>query len=184
MSKKWFITLIVLGILVAGVISVGALFVTSNNKAINLEEQIHESGSAIEVQEKRRVDLILNLVDTVESYNLHESETLSKLTEARSKASNGNVEEAQVTLNAVTEAYPELKSQANYQQLMTELSTTENLIAQHRDNFNIQVKAYNKHVRKFPNNIILGIMGYEKIEADYLEYDTSSDAPTDLFKEE
>lgn len=184
MSKKWFIVTVVAGILLAGIFTVVALFVTNNNKAINLEEQINESKSAIEVQEKRRVDLILNLVDTVESYNLHESETLTKLTEARSKASSGNVEEAQLTLNAVAEAYPELKSQANYQQLMTELSATENLVAEYRNNFNIQVKAYNKHVRKFPNSIILGVMGYEKIDVEYLEYNTSSDAPTDLFKKE
>lgn len=181
MKKSTFAILISVGVVVALGILAFTMVISAQNKAINLEEQINESSSAIEVQEKRRADLIINLVDTVESYNIHEKETLTLLTEARSQASNGSVEEAQLTIQAVTEAYPELKSQANYQTLMTELSTTENLIAEYRNNFNIQVKAYNKHVRKFPNSMLLGMSGYEQINIEYLEYEASSDAPTNLF---
>lgn len=182
-KNLWIVLGVIGGIFLAGIIAVGAIFITSQNKAISLEEQVNESSSAIEIQEKRRVDLILNLVDTVKSYDNHEKETLTLLTEARSSASEGKVEDAQLAIQAVTEAYPELKSQANYQQLMTELSVTENLIAEHRNNYNIQVKAYNKHIRKFPNSLILGIMGYEQIDSTYLEYETPSDAPTNLFGE-
>lgn len=182
MNKNLLIVLgIIGGIILAGIITIGALFITSQNKAISLEEQVSESSSAIKVQEKRRVDLILNLVDTVKNYDKYEKETLVQLTEARSKANDGNVEDAQLAIQAVTEAYPELKSQANYQNLMTELSVTENLIAEYRNNYNVQIKAYNKHVRKFPNSIILGVMGYEQIDSTYLEYEAPSDAPTDLF---
>ena len=84
-------------------------------------------------------------------------------------------------LNAVSEQYPELKANENYQQLMTELAMTENSIAQYRNNYNEQVKAYNKFVRQFPNSIILGIMGYAPIETQYTDYDAPEDAPTDLF---
>lgn len=183
MSKKLFGVLIGLGIFIGLVVISMAIAFTTQNKAIGLEEQINESKSAIEIQEKRRVDLILNLVDTVKAYDKHEEGTLTKLAEARSQANKGEVENAELTLQAVTEAYPELKSQANYKELMNELSTTENLIAQHRNNFNIQVKSYNKYVRKFPNSMLLGMMGYEKIDVKYLEYNAPSDAPQNLFDE-
>jgi LemA protein len=183
MSKKLFGVLIGLGIFLGVIVVSFAVAFTTQNKAINLEEQIKESKSSIEIQEKRRVDLILNLVDTVKSYNKHEKDTLVQLTEARSNASKGNIKEAELAIQAVTEAYPDLKSQQNYKELMNELSTTENLIAEHRNNFNIQVKAYNKHVRTFPSNILLNIMGYEKMNVQYLEYNASSDAPTNLFDE-
>lgn len=184
MSSKLFGILITVCILVAIVITFFTIAITSQNKAINLEEQINESNSAIEVQEKRRTDLIVNLVDTVKNYDKYEQETITKLTEARANASKGNIEQAQLTIQAVTEAYPELKSIQNYQTLMNELSTTENMIAEHRNNFNIQVKAYNKHVRKFPNSFLLPMMGYEKIDIKYLEYNAPTDAQTDLFKGE
>lgn len=181
---KW---LIIIGApivtLVAIAVLVFVMMITAQNKAINLEEQVNESVSAIEVQEKRRVDLIVNLVDTVQAYDKHEKETLQLLTEARSNAQNGNVEEAQMTIQAVTEAYPELKSVENYKTLMNELSVTENLIAEQRNNFNRQVKAYNKFVRKFPNGTLLSIVGYEEMDFEYLEYEAPSDAPTNLFGE-
>lgn len=175
--------LIIAGIILGLVILIICMFVGANNTAIHLEEQIKESKSAINIQEKRREDLIYNLVDTVESYNKYEQDTMTKIVEARAKANSGQVEEAQVLINAVAEKYPELKSNENYKTLMTELSITENLIAQHRDNYNIQVKQYNKHVRTFPNSMILNMMGYEKLDNSYLEYDASEDAPRNLFKD-
>lgn len=181
MSGKLFGVLIGGGVIVGLLILFFSMFITSQNKAINLEEQINESASSINVQEKRRADLIINLVDTVQAYDIHEKYTLKQLTEARTKASTGNVEEAQLAINAVAEAYPELKSIENYKGLMNELSTTENLIAQHRNNYNIQVKAYSKHIRKFPNKQLLGLMGYESIDKNYLEFEVSPDAPNNLF---
>lgn len=184
MSKMMFGVLISVGIAFGLIVIALTVSFGTQNKAINLEEQINESKSSIEVQEKRRVDLLLNLVDTVKDYNKHEKSTLTDLTEARSNASEGNIEEAEIAIQAVAEAYPDLKSQENYKELMNELSTTENLIAEHRNNFNLQVKAYKKHVRKFPNSMLLSMMGYENIDTKYLEYDAPLDAPTNLFKEE
>lgn len=177
------IILIIASIIIGVIVLISCIFIGTNNTAINLEEQIKESKSSINIQEKRREDLIYNLVDTVESYNQYEQETMTKIVDARSKASNGDVEEAEILINAVAEQYPELKSNENYKSLMTELAVTENLIAEHRNNYNIQVKQYNKHIKKFPNNMILNIMGYEKLDDTYLNYEASEDAPRDLFEE-
>lgn len=175
--------LIGIGIILGIILMVIGMFVGINNTAINLEEQIKESKSSINIQEKRREDLIYNLVDTVESYNKYEQDTMTKIVEARTKANKGNVKEAEILINAVAEQYPELKSNENYRTLMTELAVTENIIAEHRNNYNIQVKQYNKHIKAFPNSMILNMMGYEKLNNTYLEYEASEDAPKNLFKE-
>lgn len=175
--------LIGLGIIIGTILMIVGMFIGVNNDAINYEEQIKESKSAINIQEKRREDLIYNLVDTVESYNKYEQDTMTKIIEARAKVSSGNVEEAEVLINAVAEQYPELKSSENYKTLMTELAVTENIIAEHRNNYNIQVKQYNKHIKTFPNSMILNMMGYEKLDNTYLEYEASKDAPINLFGE-
>ena len=175
--------LISLAIFIGIILMIAGIFVGVNNTTINLEEQIKESKSSINIQEKRREDLIINLVDTVKDFNKYEQETMSKIVEARAKASNGQVEEAQTLISAVAEQYPELISNENYKTLITELSVTENMIAEHRNNYNIQVKQYNKHVKKFPNNIILNIMGYDKLENTYLQYEVLEDSPKNLFEE-
>ncbi len=179
MSKK--LVLIIVGIVLSLILMFWGMGVSKYNQAIYLEEQLGESKSSINIQEKRREDLILNLVDCVESYNKHEQDTMIKIIEARSKAVNGDVIEAQALISAVAEQYPELKSNENYKTLMTELAVTENLIAGHRDNYNIQVKAYKKFVRNIVNKMILSWNGYEAIEVDYLEYEASVDAPKNLF---
>lgn len=175
--------LIIIGIMVSIIILVIGIFASTNNKVVNLEEQIKESQSGINVQEKRREDLFVNMVDAIKSYNKYEQDTMTKIIDARSKASSGNVEEAEKLINVVVEQYPQLKSNENYKQYMTEISVTENLIAEYRNNYNLQVKSYNKTIKAFPNNIILSIMGYEKIDSTYLQYNTTEDAPKNLFKE-
>lgn len=174
-------------IIVAIVISVVLLFVFAfqgvQNKAISYEEQIGTAKSDIQVQEKRRADLIPNLVDCVKEYDQHEYDTLMAVVEARGTSSDAAVDEIQTMIAAVAEAYPELKSSDNYKELMNELATTENLIANYRSNYNSWVKDYNKYVRKFPNKQILSMLGYETIQYSYLEYDITSDAPTNLFGE-
>ena len=171
-------SLIVAGIVLAAIALAVVMVAGINNRAISLEEQISGAEAQISVAEKRRVDLIYNLVDTVTAYQEYEGETMLAITEARAAAQAGNA-----VLNAVSEQYPELKANENYQQLMTELAMTENSIAQYRNNYNEQVKAYNKFVRQFPNNIILGIMGYAPVETQYTDYDAPEDAPSDLFGE-
>lgn len=152
------------------------------NKAIGLEEQILTASSDVEVQEKRRVDLIYNLVDTVKQYDKHEAETLKQVIEARGNK-GGDISEVNTVLSTVTEAYPQLKSNENYKQLMTELTVTENMMVDYRTNYNTQIKAYNRYVRKFPNKQILDMLGYEVVNYTYLEFNAPSTAPQNLFGE-
>ena len=95
----------------------------------------------------------------------------------------GDIENVTTAITAVSEAYPELKSNENYKELMNELSITENLIAEYRSNYNRQIKEYNRYVRKFPTRIFLDILGYEIQEYSYLDYDAPVDAPQNLFEE-
>lgn len=177
-------TWIVVGIVFAIILLIGGLFISSNNKAIFLEEQINAAQADINVAEKRRYDLVFNLVDAVQSYQDYEGETMESIVSARNSMEHGDVEGAQIEITAVAEAYPELKANENYKQLMNELALTENQIAQYRNNYNEQVRYYNKMVRSFPNNIILNILGYEAIDTTYTEYDAPVDAPQDLFADE
>lgn len=177
-------TWIVVGIVLAIILLIGGLFISSNNKAIFLEEQINAAQADINVAEKRRYDLVFNLVDAVQSYQDYEGETMESIVSARNSMEHGDVEGAQIEITAVAEAYPELKANENYKQLMNELALTENQIAQYRNNYNEQVRSYNKMVRSFPNNIILNILEYEAIDTTYTDYDAPVDAPQDLFADE
>ena len=93
----------------------------------------------------------------------------------------GDIENVTTAIAAVSEAYPELKSNENYKELMNELSITENLIAEYRENYNKQIKEYNRYVRKFPTRFFLNILGYETQQYQYLDYGAPVDAPQNLF---
>ena len=182
--NKWKLPLII----GAGVIAVILLCVFgiqgAQNAAFNMEEQVMSAHSDITVQEKRRAELIPNLVDCVKQYDKHEYETLMEVIQARGTNSDAVAEEIKTMINAVTEAYPELQSNENYKQLMNELSITENLIANYRENYNKQVEGYRRYIRKFPTRIYLDILGYETQDYKRLDYgDTYSEAPGNLFGE-
>lgn len=177
MKFSWKLCLIILAVVVALVLAFVFGFQGVQNKAISLEEQITAAQSEIKIQEKRRADLIPNLVDCVKSYNEHEYNTLKGVIAERGAASDEAVTQVLLTV----EKYPELKSNENYKQLMTELATTENLIAKTRSNYNTWVTKYNSYIKKFPNRGILGMLGYEAQVFEKLNYNVSSDAPTNLF---
>ncbi len=172
-------------IIVVGVIAVILLCMfwvqSSQNKAFALEEQVNTAQSDIKVQEKRRVDLVYNLADCVKQYDKHEAETLKAIVEGR--GSTGDIENVTTAITAVSEAYPELKSNENYKQLMNELAMTENLIAEYRSNYNKQIKEYNRYVKAFPTIIFLNMLGYEKHNYTYLDYEAPTNAPQNLFGE-
>lgn len=181
-KENWKVMLIV----AAGVVAVILLCVfgvqSSQNQAFALEEQVNTAESDIKVQEKRRVDLIYNLADCVKQYDKHEAETLAAIVEGRGSA--GDIENATTAIAAVSEAYPELKADENYRELMNELAMTENLIAEYRSNYNKQVKAYNRYVKKFPTRIFLNMLRYERQSYQYLDYEAPVDAPQNLFGED
>ena len=122
-KENWKLVLIV----AAGIIAVIFMCIFgvqgAQNKAFALEEQVNTADSDIKVQEKRRVDLVYNLADCVKQYDKHEAETLTAIVEGREKATS--IENVTTAIAAVTEAYPELKSNENYKELMNELSITE-----------------------------------------------------------
>ena len=153
----------------------------SRNKAIGLEESVETARSDIQVQEKRRIDLVYNLADCVKQYDQYESETLQNIVNGRQNSAE--IENVTTVISAVAEAYPELKSNENYKQLMTELATTENLIAQHRSNYNKQVGTYNRYVKGFPARLFLEWTGYAPVEYERLDYNAPADAPQNLFED-
>lgn len=144
--------------------------------------QVESASSDIKIQEKRRVDLVYNLADCVKQYDKHESETLKAIVSGRTSGSN-DIENVTTAVSAVSEAYPELKSSENYKQLMTELSMTENLIAEYRENYNKSVKAYRKYVKTFPQRSFLNMLGYDKKDFELLDFDAPESAPQNLFEE-
>lgn len=185
-TKRSFNVNVKLTLIITGIVLALALFTVFAlngvpNKVISYEEQITTAQSEIKIQEKRRADLIPNLVDCVKEYDKHEYETLMAVIEARGTNSDSSANEIKTMINAVAEQYPDLKSNENYKELMNELSTTENKIAQVRSNYNEWVTKYNSYTRKFPNRQILSFLGYEVTEYQKLAFDVSSDAPTNLF---
>lgn len=179
------VSLKLLLITIAIIIAVVMVFIFGfqgvQNKAITLEEQITTAQSEIKIQEKRRTDLIPNLVDCVKEYDNHEYNTLMAVVEARGTSSDESVKEIKTMISAVAESYPQLQSSENYKELMNELATTENLIANVRSNYNTWVTKYNSYIKKFPNKQILGMLGYESGGYEKLNFDVSSDAPSNIF---
>lgn len=172
-------------VMAAGILSVILMCVfgiqSIQNKAIGLAESVETAKADIKVQEKRRVDLIYNLADCVKQYDEYESEALQGL--ADKMAINGNMEDVNTAIQGIVYAYPELKSNENYKTLMNELSITENLMAQYRENYNRTIERYNRYCKSFPARIFLSWMGYEPSIYERLDYEAPVDAPQDLFEE-
>lgn len=154
--------------------------VLSYNGFIRLIQRTKEAWADIDVQLKRRYDLIPNLVNTVKGYAMHESGVFEKVTEARSKAmgagtpaEKGAAENmlsgALKTLFAVSEAYPDLKANQNFLELQRELSDTENKLQASRRFYNGNVRDLNTAVDMFPGNIIAGFFKFTKMEFFQLE---------------
>ncbi len=175
-----------LGISAGAIVAVILAFVFGfqgvQNKAIALEESIATAKSEISVQEKRRVDLLKGMVDTIEHYDAYEASTLRDIIAARSNDTTSQeyvdtIETVSAMIDVTAEAYPELKASENYKTLMLELATSENLIAEYRNNYNNIIGDYNKYIKGFPRRNILSLLGYEVQTYERLEFNVSSDAP-------
>lgn len=190
MKKGLIITLISIGVVLLLLV---IMAVSTYNGLVGKEEGAAEKQSAISVQLKRRADLIPNFVETVKGYSEYEQSTFTAVTEARTAVMNANSVEEQanagaqldsaidVWVNAITEAYPELKASEQYVALQDELAGTENRIANARREYNEAVKEYNTSIRKFPKNIFAGMFGFEEME--YFEADESvNDVPQVSFE--
>ena len=174
MKKILVIVLALVGVVLLFVFSVQGV----KNRAISYEESIEQADSYVKAEEKRRFDLIPNLVECVKGYDEHEYKTLIELAKARSNGSDADVKEIKTQIAAVVEHYPDLKSQKNYQDLMNELALTENKIVEVRKAYNQQVTRYKRFFRQFPSKQLLSLTDYEVLDYERLEFENSSvDAP-------
>jgi len=167
----------------------GALFLVSiYNSLVRLRNQVKNAWSQIEVQLKRRHDLIPNLIETVKGYMTHEKETLENITKARAGALGANTigEKAKAEsalggalgkFNLVVENYPDLKANQNFMALQEELTSTENKISFARQSYNDQVLQFNNKIEMFPSNIIAGMFNFIKEEFFEIEVAEEKNVP-------
>lgn len=163
----WWIIIIVIVVLII------AWAFATYNKLVDLRNRVKDQWAQIDVQLKRRFDLIPNLVETVKGYAKHESETLEAVIQARNTyvsattpeaqmKADGELEKAISKLFALSESYPELKANTNFQHLQQELTETESKIASARQFYNDTVLLYNNKVEMVPSNIIASIFKFKK----------------------
>ena len=146
--------------------------VTTYNKLVVLRNRVKDSWAQIDVQLKRRFDLIPNLIETVKGYTKHESETLENIVKARNTflsantkdeamASNSELTASLTKLFALTESYPDLKANTNFLELQTELQETEEKIAFSRQFYNDTVLTYNNKIETIPSNIVASLFKFK-----------------------
>ncbi len=176
-------------ILIAVAVLVLLYVIVTYNSLVRLRNRIQNAWAQIDVQLRRRYDLIPNLVETVKGYAKHERDTLEAVTEARANAINaqGPVEQARAenvisgalkSLFAVSEAYPDLKANQNFLALQEELSGTEGRISYARQYYNDAVLRLNTKIQSFPSNILAGMFGFK--EHEYFEADDTSRGPVSV----
>ena len=175
-------SLIIIGLIVVLIFWLIAIY----NSLVKLKNRTNEAWSDIDVQLKRRYNLIPNLVNTVKGYAKHERDLFEKVTKARTAAMGAQtVEEhgkaenmlagALKTLFAVAENYPDLKANQNFLELQRELSDTENKIQAARRFYNGNVRDFNIKIEKFPNNLVAGALGFNK--RDFFEIEGEEREP-------
>ncbi|MEA0553626.1 LemA family protein [Lysinibacillus irui] len=154
---------------------IALLFIPKYNSLVSAEENVDSKWAQVENQLQRRFDLIPNLVESVKGYANHEQEVITSITEARAQMGSANSPQEQAVANdaltgalsrllVVVENYPNLKADANFRQLMDELAGTENRLAVAREDYNNEVQQFNKHVKRFPGNLVAGMFGFEQKE--------------------
>ena len=168
-----------------GILAVLAIFVVGiYNGLVRLRNQVKNAWAQIDVQLKRRHDLIPNLIETVKGYMTHERETLENITKARNIAAqaSGVTQQAQAEgqLNhalgqfyLVVENYPDLKANQNFLSLQEELSSTENKVAFARQHYNDEAMQLNNKIQMFPSNIVAGMFNFK--QADFFEIEDAAE---------
>lgn len=176
-------------IVIIVLIALVAIFAVSMyNSLVQLRNQVKNAWAQIDVQLKRRHDLIPNLIETVKGYMKHERELLENVTRYRSQAMDaGSVGEkskaegllsgALGQLRVQIENYPDLKANQNFLALQEELTSTENKISFSRQNYNDQVLFYNNKIQMFPSNIVAGMFGFKQEEFFEIEIPAEREVP-------
>ncbi len=171
---------------------IGFWLVVLFNGLVTLKNRVDESWSDIDVQLKRRYDLIPNLMEVVKAYAKHESTVFEKVSQARSAAMGAKTPEEHAkaenaltdtlkSLFAVAEAYPDLKASQNFLQLQDELSDTENKVQAARRFYNGNVRDFNIKIQQFPGNVIAGSLGFAKREFFGIENGAEREVPAVKF---
>lgn len=181
-------------IIVTAVVAIAVLWViNSYNRMVTAEEAVTTEWANVESQYQRRADLIPNLVSTVKGYAAHESETLEAVVNARAKATQttldinnfsreefekyqaaqGELNSALGRLMMITENYPDLKANQNFRDLQEQLEGTENRIQVTRQAYNNKARAYNTMIRRFPNNILSGMFGFDVVTYFHADVDAA-----------
>lgn len=175
-------TLITIGIVVIGVIAFYSLFSGSYNKMVTQNQAVESSWAGVETQYQRRMDLYSSVVNTIKGSAEFEQETLTKVIEARSKATSVQVDPSNLTPEAieqfqaaqgemssafsrlmlVVERYPELQTTAAFRDFQVQIEGTENRINKARNDFNTVVQDYNTYIKQFPTNLLAGIFGFKE----------------------
>ena len=176
----------IINVLIIIAVVVVLWLVLAYNSLIRLRNRAKEAASDIEVQQKRRYDLIPNLVESVRGYMAHEAGVFQKVTEARTRAMGAHdgkeKQEAEnmltgalKTLFAVSENYPQLRANENFLNLQQEITDTENKIQAARRFYNSNVMALNTKIETFPTNLIAGMFGFAKLE--FFDADEETEKP-------
>jgi LemA protein len=176
-----------LWIIIGAVVLIGGFLWFAYNSLVASRNRADEAWSDIQVQLKRRHDLIPNLIETVKGYATHERKVFDEATKARTAAINaGNpaaqgqaenmLTDALKSVFAVAEAYPDLKASANFVELQRELSDTENKIQAARRFFNSNIRDFNTKLQSFPTNLIAGMLGFK--EREFFQLGDSAEAET------
>jgi len=180
-----------MGVLIVLIIIIAVIalfFISIYNSLVRLKNQVKNAWSQIDVQLKRRHDLIPNLIETVKGYMTHERDTLENITKARSQAvaaegvgdkakAEGELTRALGKFNLVVENYPDLKANQNFLSLQEELTSTENKISFSRQNYNDQVLFYNNKIQMFPSNIVAGMFRFTEEEFFEIEDEKEKEVP-------
>jgi LemA protein len=178
----------ILIVLIVIIAFVALFFISIYNSLVKLRNQVKNAWSQIDVQLKRRHDLIPNLIETVKGYMTHERDTLENITKARSQAvaaegvgdkakAEGELTSALGKFNLVVENYPDLKANQNFLSLQEELTSTENKISFSRQNYNDQVLFYNNKIQMFPSNIVAGMFKFNEEEFFEIEDEKEKEVP-------
>jgi LemA protein len=179
----------ILGLVVVGFLFVLALwFFATYNGLVGMRNQVKNAWAQIDVQLKRRYDLIPNLVECVKGYAKHERETLENVVKARNQAmqangpaakagAEGELSSALSRLMVVVEQYPDLKANQNFMQVQEELTSTENKISFSRQAYNDQVMRYNTRCQTIPSNIVANMGGFQQSEMFELQDAAQREAP-------
>jgi len=180
--------LAVIAVLVILALVVGGAYASSRNQMVRLNEQVKSNWAQVDVVLQRRADLIPNLVATVQGFAAHEQTVFDDIAKARTQymnaqtpadkiAASNQITPLELKVLALSENYPQLKSNENFLRLQDELAGTENRIAVERKRYNDSIQTYNTYIGQFPNNIYASWAGFKRNDAYFQASPTSREAP-------